>query len=236
MVISNVVTTGRKFTLSGEPRTRTEAELRARAIAATDARQAVTFLNLKKSPAVRRVLTIRAKLANITALADALRAETFPKEIAAMHPRLARQHELGQHIVELNRLLTPYTFIPMIALLDFRSCELRYSAAPKSARGPVVLITDGESTIKVTESAAATALTRLAARGELNTVHACDNCSTWHVAPRSIDRFCGKKCREVWHTKSPSYANRRREIQRNYRKNLRKKIAAEDAARKGKKK
>jgi hypothetical protein len=234
----NMVTTKRKFTQSGHPKTRTEAETRGKAIAATDAVMASAFLNLRKGPAVQRVLDIQKQLAEIAAMATALRIEQFPEETEAQHRRLARQQDLGRRIVELNRQLSSYTFVPMLALLNFTSCEIRYIAAPapKNARGPIVKIGDGQITIAVNESAAATALARLAAREELHTVHACDQCGTWHVAPRSIDRFCSKECRETWHTKSPNYAARRREIQRNYRKNFRLKIAAEDAARRGKKK
>jgi hypothetical protein len=90
-----------------------------------------------------------------------------------------------------------------------------------SKSGPKVWVSDGLLTVGVGESEAATALARLFARDELHTVHLCDNCrAKWHIAPRSIDRFCSKECRESWYTKSPNYAAKRREIQKRYRDNL----------------
>jgi hypothetical protein len=233
VVTKNVVTTKRKFTQSGELRTRTEAELRGRAIASTDASMAVAFLNSKKSRAVVKVLEIQQELANLVSMADGLRSETLQSQsIDAQHKHLAHRQIFVDRLLKLNRRLATYSFVPMLACTSFDTYEWRYQAVPKSPRGPVVPVSDGTLTVAVNDSQAVVALARLFGRGELHTVHKCDNCGTWHVAARSIDRFCSKECREKWHTKSPNYAAKRREIQRNYRRNVNLKIAAEDAKRK----
>jgi hypothetical protein len=233
-----MVTTTRKFVQSGEARTQAEAARRARAIAGTDAEIAVAFLNLKKGRAVQHVRGIRQELADLTALADSLRGEMLQRMgVDAWHRHLARRQGFVDRLLELNRQLAAYAFVPMLACLSFETYEWRYQATPKITRGPTKKVSDSEGLIvTVDECQAAAALARLFARGELHTVHLCDNCvAVWHVAARSIDRFCGKRCREEWHTKSPKYAEKRREIQRNYRKRINLRKAAEDAALKGRK-
>jgi len=224
MVISTVVTTRRKFIRSGVAQTPSEARRRERAIAGTDAAMAVAFLNMKKSRAVQNVLEIRQQLADLAAMADALRGEKRQfqaSDIGAQHKHLASLHGFDQRLQEVNRRLASYTFVPMVACTSFDTYRWCYQSAPKSQRGPIVPVSDGSLTVAVGESQAATALARLFARAELRTVHLCDNCrANWHIAPRSIDRFCSKECRENWHTKSPNYAEKRREIQKRYRDNL----------------
>lgn len=68
------------------------------------------------------------------------------------------------------------------------------------------------------EADAVLALVRLDANGELGKVHLCSHCKKrWHVARRSIDRFCSAQCREAFYIESPEYRPRKRENQRKYR-------------------
>jgi hypothetical protein len=107
----------------------------------------------------------------------------------------------------------------------------RYNAVPRKARGQQIEIAHQGITVQVNKAAVVAALTRLAANRELYKVRLCEQCrERWRVSERKMDRFCSPECREGWHTKSPDYSERRQEIQRRYRKKLKLKRAAEDAA------
>lgn len=230
MVIRNVVTRGRKFVTSGEPKTQSEAQRRGRGIATTDAFMAVAFLNLKKTRAVKRVLLLRQHLQQL----EDVEAEILTGRAEGMDALQLQSRYIGI-LQAVNTRLASCTFTPMLACLSFETYERRFQMGPKKVRGPVVSVSDGgPRPAEVDETTAIAALARLFARRELRQVHLCDNCNAcWHVAERSIDRFCSDKCREVFHTKSPSYAAKRREIQRTYRANVKRKILLEDEKRKG---
>ncbi len=184
---------------------------------AGDARLAATWLNAStKTPAARRILTLRDELLALLRLREPGRAQYLQR--------------MG--LPELNRRLERYWFSPMLSL-DPKTNRFQSSQSPKSVPGPTAILKDGTREILIRESTVAAALVRLAAQRRLNMLHRCDACEKWHVAPRSIDRFCSDQCRTQWHAQSPEYLDRRRQIQREYRARVTAKIAAENAALKG---
>jgi hypothetical protein len=129
-------------------------------------------------------------------------------------------------IPSINKWLERYRFSPALAF-DSQSDSFWYWPRPATKTGPTVTLNDGEYPILVDESTAAAALVRLFVARRLDMLHLCDYCkTTWHVAPRSIDRFCSAKCRDAWHAKFDN----REAIQRRYRVKLKTKTAAEEAA------
>jgi hypothetical protein len=228
MVQSKVVTSKTTFLTSGVDPMHTEAARRS--IAGTDAAMAVAFLNLKKkSRAVQRVLELLQKLEELQAWADASRGDKRRSRKSGndtqRKPLPVAPYEL---LPDVNRRLAAYGFVPALKPTSWQPLSCAYYALPKSTRGPFGEVSDGSRTVKVYECHAANALARLFARSELQTVHLCDGCGAiWHVAPRSIDRFCSKECREKWYTKSPKFLEKRREIQQRYRENLKRRDRAQ---------
>ncbi len=210
--------------IAPQPRTETERRLRNRDGAFADAIRAVEWLNATKgSPAYKRVVGLRAHLAALSGSMDAYQREEAPEALL----------KIRGHFRAVNEILARCSYVPVVAI-DAKANVLRWNAASKADRGPVVTVSDGELTVEVREADAAMALLRLASGRVLYQARLCDQCkSVWIVSGRQMDRFCSAGCREAWYTKSDAYRQRRREIQRNYREQLRRKIAAEDARQKG---
>jgi len=110
-----------------------------------------------------------------------------------------------------------------------RAVTLRRSR--KVAGAPATIV----GSFPITEGDVAIALVRLYADGDLDKVRLCETCrKRWRVAAHSNYRFCSKECREQFYESQPGYHKRKAKNQRNYRKNLKTKWNAEDAALKGK--
>jgi hypothetical protein len=251
---SKQVTRKRKmaFLEAVAPPAKTPAEFKRRvgSISSSDALSAVAWLNkCKGTAAYRRVLQIRGELEQLGAMLDSLRRQrqdgrarrkgstTFPTQeeiteevqLAELYTRFREGHN------DFNRLLSKYTFVSAMAY-DPDTGIWRFNPVPKGRRGRVIEVSDGRFTVEVDETAVVAALARLAANRELYKAHLCEQChERWRVSERRMDRFCSQQCREAWYTASPEYDKRRQDIQRRYRENVRLKIAAQDAALKGRK-
>ena len=53
--------------------------------------------------------------------------------------------------------------------------------------------------------------------GELDRLKACDKCGRFFMALRDADRFCQRRCRNNWHSKTPEGKKLNRDRQRRYR-------------------
>jgi hypothetical protein len=216
-------------------------------ISSSDALCAVAWLNNFKGTAnYRRVLQIRDELEQLGAMLDSLcrqrqegRARrkgrtTFPTQgeitkevqLAELYTRFSERHN------DFNRLLSKYTFVSAMAY-DPDTGIWRFNPLPKGGRGRIIKVSDGRLTVEVDETAVVAALARLAANRELYKARLCEQChERWRVSERRMDRFCSQQCREAWYTASPEYDKRRRDIQRRYRENIRRKITAQEKGRK----
>jgi hypothetical protein len=128
---------------------------------------------------------------------------------------------------QLNVLLGRYSFKKALAY-NITARRWWITEIPKNPRGPQIEIENEVqfSKIRVTEAWVAASLASLAASHELGKVHLCTNCQErWHVALRSIDRFCSGQCRDHFHTHSDAYRERKAANQRKYRENLNHKSA-----------
>lgn len=82
-------------------------------------------------------------------------------------------------------------------------------------------VSDGDITVNVRESDVVAALARLASHRNLKSVRLCENCKErWLAAERNIDKFCSKECRTHFHVHSAEYRGKKRQIQRDYRAQL----------------
>jgi len=186
---------------------------------AGDARLAALWLNVAaRTQAGERILHLRDELQHLLKASGPGRGQYITLATSA-----------------LNRALKDYLFSPFL-MFDPQAGQWKYTQLPQSKRGPTAQFNEDGQNILIRESTVAAALVRLFVQGKLGLLHLCDQCQkVWHVAPRNIDRFCCSKCRDAWHAKSTDGLERRREIQRRYRQNLKRKIAAQDAALKGRK-
>lgn len=205
-----------------------------------DAALTVEWLNATKGTAAyRRVLALRAELEALRAELDkpfqplqwatANRVAKVSVEDARSLNRFTERHR------QLNLLLGRYNFKPTMAY-NLSSRRWWIAMLPGKSRGPQIEIKNEIQfpQIRVTEPWVAVALARLAASHELGKVHLCTNCrERWLVAWRAIDQFCGKKCREHFHTHSDSYRERKRKSQQEYRRRLDERIFGEDSSQKG---
>lgn len=181
---------------------------------AGDARMAATWLNAAvRTAAGKRILALRDDLAALLRLLEPGRALYLQRA----------------GLPSLNARLERYLFSPAL-MFDPQTDQFQTSTLPRNNSGPKAMLGD----IEVCESTVAAALVRLAAQRRLEMLHLCDSCgAAWHVAARSIDRFCSTRCRDAWHARSPEGVQRRREIQRRYRQNVNLMHTKQDAARKG---
>lgn len=254
VVSSNVVTKKRKpiafvEAVAPRPTTRTEFQRRARSLSFSDALIAVEWLNAAMgSPAYRRALAVRQELEELGTTMDFLRqqrgeararnkgrrAPLSQGELSEAVERAELQTRFRERHNALNRLLARYAFVPVMAY-DLDAGIWRCASAPKATRGRTVQVSDGAFTVQVGEPAVIAALCRLAASRELYKARLCEEChQRWRISERMMDRFCSAECRVAWYMKSPDYSKRRQDIQQRYRDGLKRKLAAEDAAQKGK--
>lgn len=188
----------------------------------------VEWLNASKGTAAyRRVLALRTELEALRAELDTpfqtIEWETAERPTKQSAKHLERVNEFTERHRQLNLLLGKYSFKKALA---YNLADHRWwlTEIPKNPRGPQIEIEDEIQfrKIRVGEAWVVTALAQLAASRELSTVHLCENCQErWHVALRSIDRFCSDKCREHFHTHSDAYRARKRKIQQEYRQRIR---------------
>gem|GEM_PF-1519682 len=254
-MVKSIAVTGRRkvaFTEAVAPRPKTQAEFerRQRSLSASDALIVVAWLNsVRRTAAYRRVVAVRQEVEDLGLMLNSLhhekqtaraqrrgnQSQISPQAMKEFDEYAARYRQFRERHNALNRLLSRYAFAPALAP-DLDSGIWRFNAVPKSIRGPAiqVSVSDGNLTIQVNETAVIGALARLAAGRELYKVRLCEQChERWRVSERRMDRFCSPGCREAWYAESPDYGERRRAIQRRYRENFKLKIAAANAARKG---
>jgi len=176
---------------------------RMRALSMTDALVVAEWLNAAKGTKARtHVLGIRTHLEYLREMADTGRAG---------EPEFRLRHN------HVNELLSHYTFHPILSY-DLPSGVWRYNAVPKNARGRTVEVTHQGVTVEVNEGAAAAALARLAARGELRKVRLCEWCKeNYRVSERDMDRFCSDHCRNADYQARPSFKASRKRIQKDWR-------------------
>ena len=192
-----------------------------------DAALTVEWLNASEGTAAyRRVLALRTELEALRAELDKpfqpIQWETATRPTAQSAKHLERENEFTKRHRRLNLLLGGYSFKTALA---YNLADHRWwiTVIPKNPRGPQIEIEDaiGFRKIRVGEAWVVAALARLAASRELSTVHLCEDCQErWHVALRSIDRFCSGECREHFHTHSDAYRERKRKIQQEYRQRM----------------
>lgn len=189
----------------------------------------VEWLNAAKGTvAYRSVLALRAELEALRAELDkpfqAIEWKTAKRPTKQSAEYLQRLNDFTKRHGQLNVLLEKYTFTNRLGY-NLTSHDWWLTSIPKNSRGPQITIEKelrGLPKILATEAWVALALASLAANRELSKVHLCENCKKrWHVALRSIDRFCSDECREHFHTDSDAYRDRKRKIQQEYRRNLR---------------
>ena len=188
----------------------------------------VEWLNATKGTvAYRRVLALRAELEAFRAEIDKpfhpIEWETADRPTKASAEHLQWQNQLAERRRRIDLRLRKYSFKKALAYTvpDHR---LWISEIAKSPRGPQIEVTNesGFPKVRVTEAWVAAALASLAACHELGKVHLCINCrERWHVALRSIDQYCGDKCREHFHTHSDAYREKKRASQQEYRRQFR---------------
>jgi hypothetical protein len=189
-----------------------------------DAALTVEWLNASKgTTAYRHVLALRTELEALRVELDKpfqpIHWETAERPTAQSAEHLQRLNKIADRHRQLNLLLGKYTFKNQMAY-HLNPPRWWLTMLPKNPRGPQIEIENsiGFPKIRVTEAWVAAALARLAASRQLPTVHLCENCQErWHVALRSIDRFCSDECREHFHTHSDAYRERKRNSQREYR-------------------
>lgn len=198
----------------------------------------VEWLNASKGTAAyRRVLALRTELEALRAELDKpfqpIKWETAerPTEQSAKH--LQRLNEFTKRHDQFNVLLSRYSFKKALAY-NLTARRWWLIEIPKNPRGPQIEIENEVQfpKIRVTEAWVAAALASLAASRQLPTVHLCENCQErWHVALRSIDRFCSDECREHFHTHSDAYRERKRKIQQEYRQRIRENFGSQKGRR-----
>jgi hypothetical protein len=245
--------------IAPSPKTPAEFEHRLRSLSLTDALIVVTWLNSAKGSARARVLRIRDDLAQLSTMLDSLHQQVLTRRAqrklmwtppcagdvklhsAADIKQALEDTELRlqfqQRHSKLNQALRRYSFHPVV-LYDAAAGSCRYNSIPNKQSGPQLEITHQGMIVQINEAAAAAALARLAANGQLHKVRRCEQCKKkWRVSEREIDRFCpGKECREKWYRSQPEFTERRKKIQKEWRdrENL-KRAKALAQARKGRK-
>jgi len=134
---------------------------------------------------------------------------------------------------EISEGLSRYRFRPGISSYSAVGGECRSSlVAIPSRKNPQIR----GGTFPVTEGDVAMALVRLYADGDLSKVRLCETChNQWRLAAHSNYRFCSDECREQFYKSQPDYHQRKAKNQSEYRKNVKKILAAQDAALKARK-
>jgi hypothetical protein len=128
---------------------------------------------------------------------------------------------------KVNLALRRYALSPVMAYDPSDLSVWRSNATSRDRRGPHVSVIIGEVAVEIGPANVAMCLVRLASDGELDKVRKCKWChENWIVAERQRDRFCSKKCRDADYQSRPGFAEQRRVIQRNFRKNQ-KRLAAQ---------
>ncbi len=138
-----------------------------------------------------------------------------------------------QRMNALNKVLSGYVFRPNVTYFQATNAWIAGMMSDVSVNVNVALdeyrtgfllkIPDYRQDRHISEGDAVMALVRLASTRELGKIHLCEKCNDrWHVAKRSIDRFCSAECREAFYVKSAQYKDRKAANQRRYREQLKK--------------
>ena len=179
------------------------AQRAKRSAALSDAQIAAAWLNAAKGTAAyKRVVALRAHLDHL----DALLSDRI------------RGHAKNEWYIQqeaANQLLARYSFSPRVT----RSPEgqRQYHAALRRLSGPSVNVTDGSTTVVISEPLAAAALARLYANTELWHVHLCQHCaSQWKARVRRMDLFCSRECQLQAYSASSEYRERHARSQKTH--------------------
>lgn len=228
--------------IAPHPRTRAEFEHRVRSLSLTDAVFTVAWLNGAKGTQARKeVLEIRDELEALGTMMTSLhetrqRARAQRKGRALPHPETeaeefrnlvkgveefgAQQKQVHARVEALNKRIAKFVFCPVMVYYP-SSDEWRYQVIPRKPRGRQILISYDGQPVQVNAATAVAALCRLAANGELHKLRLCEWCkASWRVSERAIDRFCSDECRQDWYKSQPTFKQRRKKIQREYRERL----------------
>lgn len=216
---------------------RAEFEHRVRSLSLTDAVFAVEWLNATKGTAAQRaVLQIRDELEALGVMLNSLHeqrqnatakrigrpippAQTaeFQEAVREVEEFGALQKQFHKRQAALNEPLSNYTFCPVMDC-NWSSDEWLYNLVPRKPRGRQIEITYQGRRVQLNAATAAAALSRLAVNRELHKVRLCVKCKeNWRVSERAIDRFCSPQCRQAFYEAQPSFKERRRKIQKEWR-------------------
>ncbi len=186
---------------------------------------------VETNPRLRR-LSLRNDAETVVFALNASRGNKAYDRLASLHRDLRKlraetaESARVRRIKEINRRLRQYVFYPCVGL----------EAGYEGRFGVIALSDSGffpapANQLAVTEADAALSLARLNAMGDLEKVRLCEVCrERWLAASHSNYRFCSKECRERFEQSKPDYHQRKARNQREYRENLKRKQAAEDAA------
>jgi hypothetical protein len=141
-------------------------------------------------------------------------------DLETQHRRKFRQLELHQ---AANRALSPYVFRPVVGYTSIT--ETRNAGLAPDTNKRWFQLQYGQWILS--EADAAIALVRLYLSGEWRRLRLCERCKQrWLVAAKSHYRFCGDECRENFYAESQGFKERRKQIQKEYRKRLKKREQA----------
>ena len=218
-----------------------------------DADLVVEWLNAaataKAAKSIARVVSIRGELEALRELFNALQRASASIDwqrvaVAPANEQKRLRDEMQVHVAEykklydeadkrtavLNKTMSKYAFRPGVTY--FVTPDVWHFGMVSDVSGFQLKI--GGRLIG--EGDAVMALVRLASTRETQTVHLCTQCQRrWHVARRSIDKFCSDTCRVTYHTDNNEYRAKKARAQSEYRKNKKRKEAAEDAVTKARK-
>jgi hypothetical protein len=188
-----------------------------------DAAFAVYFLNVcKGTNAYKRLTVLHRDLMEFRAKAREQQQTRKGFLNVELMDWLGRRHR------EISEGLSRYHFRPGISGYSAVGGECRSSlVAIRSRKNPQIR----GGSFPITEGDVAMALVRLYADGDLGKVRLCETCQNqWRVAAHSNYRFCSPECRKQFYESQPDYLERKAKNQKQYRKNLKEKRVAEDAA------
>jgi hypothetical protein len=152
------------------------------------------------------------------------RRSDWPKE------KLQVQRQLHERHVALNLALARYAFRPR-ATYVIAGRGWIFGMAPDANRRWFQTSIGNET---ISEADAVLSLVRLAETGDLVKVRLCEMCKErWLFAGKRNNRFCSDSCREEFYARSPDYHNRKAANQRKYRERLKRALASQAAALKG---